>query len=121
MYQAVPVRIGSAEFLVETVTAPEEVDATTAPDDDGGLDGETTPIADAPHQQAETFDRVREMIEAISGELVAAWEKSRPAEATVEFGIAADVKAGKLTGLLVGGGAAASLKVTLKWTSTSGQ
>ncbi|HEU5127710.1 MAG TPA: CU044_2847 family protein [Glycomyces sp.] len=104
MRQAVPVTIGSAEFLIETTEA--------AADADGGIE----PIGDDLFDRPETFDRLRETVEAVSAELVAVWQKVRPAEATVEFGIGADVKTGKLTGILVSGGAAASLKVTLKWT-----
>jgi hypothetical protein len=106
MRQVVPVRIGETEFLVETVTAVDGADAA------GGL----TPISGA-LPPAESFDRVKDMVQAVTEELTAVWKKARPQEAVVEFGVAADVKAGKLTGLLVGGGAAASLKITLKWTS----
>lgn len=108
MRQVVPVRIGDTEFLVETVTTVDDPDLG-APGD-GGL----TPIGDG--AGAESFSRLRGMIEAVTGELSAAWEQTRPHEAVVEFGVAADVKAGRLTGLLVSGGAAATLKVTLKWT-----
>lgn len=109
MRQVVPVRIGETEFLVETIATVDDPDLD-APDD-GGL----TPIGD--DAGAESFARLRGMIEAVTGELSAAWAKTKPQEAVVEFGVAADVKAGKLTGLLVSGGAAATLKVTLKWTS----
>ncbi|MCH7230874.1 hypothetical protein L0U85_08425 [Glycomyces sp. L485] len=108
MREIVPVRVGEADFLVETVA-----EAAAA-------DGALTPVSgtlDFTPDEPESLDRIRDMITAISGELVTAWEKVQPQEATVEFGIAADVKAGKLTGLLVGGGAAATLKITLKWTS----
>ncbi|WP_100444820.1 CU044_2847 family protein [Glycomyces xiaoerkulensis] len=107
MRQAVPVTIGSAELLVETA------EPSQSSESGGGL----TPISAQQADMDQTFDRVREAIEAVSGELVSAWEKSRPTEATVEFGIDADLKSGKLTGMLVSGGAAASLKVTLKWAS----
>lgn len=110
MRQVVPVRIGEAEFLVETVATVDDADTA------GGVSGGLTPISGAV-PQAETFDRVKDMIQAVTDELTSVWEQSRPQEAVVEFGVAADVKAGKLTGLLVGGGAAASLKITLKWTS----
>ena len=39
----------------------------------------------------------------------------KPETATVEFGLDVEVEAGKLTGLLVSGSGAASLKVTLSW------
>lgn len=116
MRQRVPVKIGNAEFLIETVD--QIIDA----DSDGDSShstlapvGDTVGATDTP----ESFQQIRAMVEAITGELVAAWEKARPDEATVEFGVAADVKAGRLTGLLVSGGASASLKVTLKWTAPS--
>ncbi|MEU6861450.1 CU044_2847 family protein [Glycomyces sp. NPDC046736] len=108
MRQVVPVKIGDAEFLVETVDTVDDPDRASG---DGGL----TPIG--AESDADSFDRLRGMIEAVSGELTAVWERVRPDQAVVEFGVAADVKAGKLTGLLVSGGAAATLKVTLTWTS----
>ena len=109
MRQVVPVRIGETEFLLETIATVED------PDTAGGAGG-LTPISGA-LPQPESFDRVKDMIRAVTDELTSVWEQSRPQEAVVEFGIAADVKAGKLTALLVGGGAAATLKITLKWTS----
>ena len=62
-----------------------------------------------------SFSGVRSTVQAIAGELTAAWQSVRPDEAGVEFSLALKVKEGKLTGLLVSGGAEASLKVTLKW------
>jgi hypothetical protein len=62
-----------------------------------------------------SFSGVRSTIQAIAGELTSAWSVVRPHEASVEFSLALKAKEGKLTGLLVGGGAEASLKVTLKW------
>jgi hypothetical protein len=38
-----------------------------------------------------------------------------PHEAKVEFGVAIKAEAGKLTGLLVSGGAEANFKITLTW------
>ena len=108
MRQVVPVKVGEAEFFVETAGEAAKEDGPVTPIN-GELDFEPT--------EPESLDRIRDMITAITGELVTAWEKAQPQEATAEFGIAADVKAGKLTGLLVGGGASASLKITLKWTA----
>lgn len=88
MRQSVPVRIGSAEVLVET-----------AAKSGGGLKPVDGKLPGGPGN----FDGIRDTIKAVSGELVAAWENSGASEATVEFGIAAEVKAGRLTGLLVGG------------------
>lgn len=62
-----------------------------------------------------SFDGVRQTVEAISGELVSAWRAVRPDEASVEFALTLKAKEGKLTGLLVSGGAQGSLKVILKW------
>ncbi|MQM28049.1 CU044_2847 family protein [Glycomyces albidus] len=111
MRQVVPVKVGEAEFLVETI------DTVDDPDRAGVGDGGLTPIGEA---GPESFERIRGMIEAVSGELADVWAKVQPQEATVEFGVAADVKSGRLTGLLVSGGAAATLKVTLKWSSSPG-
>ncbi|MGH9076497.1 MAG: CU044_2847 family protein [Acidimicrobiales bacterium] len=52
-----------------------------------------------------SFEGVRDAISAIAGEVAAAWGKVRPSEATVEFGLNLTAKTGKLTGLLVEGGA----------------
>ncbi|TWJ07785.1 hypothetical protein LX16_4948 [Stackebrandtia albiflava] len=101
--EVVPVKIGDTEFLMETVASPSDT-----------YDG-LTPISGS--LEPESFDRVRDMVAAVAGELTTVWERVKPQEATVEFGVTADVKSGRLTGLLVGGGASASLKITLKWTS----
>ena len=61
------------------------------------------------------FDGVRETVQAISSELLKAWRVVRPEEASVEFALTLKAKEGKLTGLLVSGGAEGSLKVTLTW------
>jgi Trypsin-co-occurring domain 1 len=63
------------------------------------------------------FDDVRHTVEAISSQLVRAWEAVRPDQASVEFALSLKVREGRLTGLLVSGGAEASLKVTLTWTN----
>jgi len=65
--------------------------------------------------EAFSFDGVRRTVEAISAELVRAWRVVRPDEARVEFSLTLKAKEGKLTGLLVSGGAEGSLKVTLTW------
>jgi hypothetical protein len=66
-----------------------------------------------------SFDGVRQTLEGVAAELGAAWEKVRPAEATIEFGLTLTAKSGKLTGLIVEGGGEASLKVTLTWRQPS--
>ncbi|MBP8920983.1 MAG: hypothetical protein KBG85_14845 [Micropruina sp.] len=63
------------------------------------------------------FDGVRDTIQAIAGQVAEVWQKVKPSEATVEFGLQVTAKSGKLTGLLVEGGAEASLKVSLTWKS----
>jgi hypothetical protein len=69
--------------------------------------------------EALTFDGVRQTLEGVAAELGAAWQKVRPAEATVEFGLTLTARSGKLTGLIVEGGGEASLKVTLTWRQPS--
>jgi hypothetical protein len=95
MGQPVPVRVGDVEFFVEVAdgAGPRTV----------GLD------------EVLSFDGVRDTVEVIATQLAGAWEKVRPSEASIEFGLSLTAKSGKLTGLLVEGGGAASLKVTLAW------
>ena len=65
----------------------------------------------------DTFDfaGVSETLEGIAQAVRSGLEKATPSKTTVELGIELAVKSGKLTGLVVEGGAAASLKVTLEW------
>jgi len=66
-----------------------------------------------------TFDGVRDAVHAIAGQLAEVWQQVRPAEATVEFGLSATARSGKLTGLLLAdAGGSASLKITLTWRDT---
>jgi hypothetical protein len=98
MGQSVPVKVGDAEFYIQTV--------------DGGIG--LAPIADqdqAPH----TFEGIRSTVEAVTAELVEAWEQARPDEATVTFGIAASLKSGKLSALLLDAKGEATLQITLTW------
>jgi hypothetical protein len=62
------------------------------------------------------FDGVRNTVEAIAGQMAGVWDRVKPSEACVEFGLKVTGKSGKLTGLLVEGGGDASLKVKLTWT-----
>ncbi len=79
--------------------------------DDGEDSGpEVVALADAL-----SFDGVREAIEAIAGQLAQAWEKVKPSEAKVELGLQITAKSGKLSALIVDGGADASLKLVLTW------
>ena len=69
-----------------------------------------------------TFDGVRDTIEAIAGQVAGVWDRVRPSEATVTFGLKVTGRSGRLTGLLVEGGGEGSLTVTLTWKSQeSGQ
>jgi hypothetical protein len=89
------VRAGAAEFYVEVV-------------DGGGP-------APATLDEALSFDGVRATVEGIAAELSAAWERVKPSEASVAFGLKLTAKSGKLTGLIVEGGGEASLTVSLTW------
>lgn len=89
------VRAGGAEFFVEVA--------------DGG--GPAPVRSDG----VLSFDGVRATVEGIAAELARVWEKVRPSEACVEFGLRLAVKSGRLTGLVVEGGGEASLRVTLTW------
>jgi hypothetical protein len=93
--QQVPVRVGDVNFYAEVADAggPSPVDLT----------------------DALSFDGVRDTVEAIAGQIVGVWEKVRPSQAEVKFGLSLTAKTGKLTGLLVEGDGAASLTVTLTW------
>jgi hypothetical protein len=95
MGEDVLVRSGDAEFWVRVVDA-------------GGPS--TIGIGDA-----FTFDGVRQTVEEIGAQLSAAWERVKPTEAVVEFGLTLTVKSGKLTGLIADGEGEASLNITLTW------
>jgi hypothetical protein len=95
------VRANGVEFFVEVADA------------DGV--GDSSGVQTVGLDHAISFDGVRETLEAVASSLAQAWEKVRPSEATVEFGLELTAKQGKLTGLLVEGGGTASLKVTLAW------
>ncbi|HKS99967.1 MAG TPA: CU044_2847 family protein [Rugosimonospora sp.] len=66
-------------------------------------------------ETAFSFDGVRDTVQAIASHLAQVWEHVKPAEATVKFGLSLTARSGKLTGLVVDGDAAASLKITLTW------
>jgi hypothetical protein len=66
-----------------------------------------------------SFDGVRDTVAAIATQLTQVWERVKPAEASVEFGLALTAKPGRLTGLLVDGSGSASLKVKLTWRVTA--
>jgi hypothetical protein len=89
------VRAGDVEFFAELA-------------DGGGP--RTVGVADAL-----SFDGVRDTVEAIASQLAQVWDRVKPCEASVEFGLSLTAKAGKLTGLLVDADGSASLKVTLMW------
>jgi hypothetical protein len=86
---------GGAEFYVEL--------AETAGPQPVGVD------------QVLSFDGVRDTIEALADQLGQVWDRVKPSEASVEFGLSLTAKSGKLTGLLVDAGGEASLTVTVTW------
>jgi hypothetical protein len=90
------VSAGGAEFYVEVADA----DGPVTIRDDG------VPLS---------FDGVRATVEGIATELAGVWQRVKPAEASVEFGLKLTAKSGKLTGLVVEGGGEATLTVTLTW------
>lgn len=92
------VRAGDVEFFVELVDGGGALPASVA--------------------NALSFDGVRDTVEAVAAELALVWDRVKPAEASVEFGLSVTTRAGKLTGLLVDADGAASLKVTLTWRAT---
>lgn len=64
-----------------------------------------------------SFDGVADTIRAIGTSLTDAWEAVKPDEATVEFGLDLTAKSGRLSGLVVEGDGAASLRVRLTCTA----
>lgn len=100
MSEDVLVRSGEAEFWVRVVDA-----------------GGPSPIGLG---EALSFEGVRNTVEEIGSQLSAAWDRVKPREAVVEFGLTLTAKSGKLTGLLVDGEGEASLKVTLTWSGGPG-
>lgn len=99
MAESVPVRAGDVEFFVEV---PEVQGVQTV-----GLD------------DVLSFDGVRDTIQVIGEQLTAAWEKVKPSEASVEFGLKLTAKSGRLTGLIVDGSGEASLTIKLTWKNES--
>jgi hypothetical protein len=61
------------------------------------------------------LDGVSKTLEGIANAVRSGLVKVKASKTTVELGIDLAVKSGKLTALVVEGGAAASLKVTLEW------
>ncbi|MGH3990965.1 MAG: CU044_2847 family protein [Pseudonocardiaceae bacterium] len=95
MAERVLVTAGGAEFYVEVSDAG----GPTTIRDEGPL----------------SFDGVRATVQGIATELAEVWQKVKPSEASVAFGLKLTAKSGKLTGLVVEGGGEASLTVTLTW------
>ncbi|MER7274980.1 CU044_2847 family protein [Dactylosporangium sp. NPDC000244] len=84
----------------------------------------TVPEEDGPSNvsAAEVLHRLdladfRAVIQGVARTTRAALAGLRPHEVSVEFGIGLAVKTGKLTSVLVEGGANASIKVTVGWKS----
>ena len=100
MATVVPVTVDGVEFLVEVRESRGGAE-TVGLEDKFNLDG------------------VRQTIEAMAAQLEKAWTKVQPSEATVEFGLDLTVKSGKLVGMIVEGGAAASMKITMTWKATT--
>ncbi|NLG22238.1 MAG: hypothetical protein GX555_12510 [Actinomycetales bacterium] len=90
------VSAGGAQFYVEVVDAG---GPATIRDDGAAL----------------SFDGVRATIEGIATELAQTWDRVKPSEASVAFGLKVTAKTGKLSGLIVEGGGEATLTVTLTW------
>lgn len=67
------------------------------------------------------FEAVSGTLEGIAQAVRSGLEKATPSKTTVELGIDLAVKSGKLTGLVVEGNAAASLKVTLEWSGEAAE
>jgi Trypsin-co-occurring domain 1 len=65
--------------------------------------------------KALSFEGVRKTVEEIGVQLSAAWDRVKPHEAVVEFGLTLTAKSGMLTGLLVDGEGETSFKITLTW------
>lgn len=87
---------GGAEFYVEVSDTEEEPRAII---DAGPL----------------SFDGARETVEGIATEFAEVWQRVRPSEASVAFGLTLTARSGRLTGLLVQGGGEATLTVRLTW------
>ncbi|MBK6888253.1 MAG: hypothetical protein IPH03_18620 [Tetrasphaera sp.] len=62
-----------------------------------------------------SFEPAKKAIAAVVSELGDAIRQAKPQEASVEIGFSFSAKTGKLTALIVEGGAEANLKVTLTW------
>lgn len=97
------VSAGGAQFYMEVVDSGGG--PTTIRDDGGPL----------------LFDGVRATVEGIAAELAEVWDRVKPSEASVAFGLKVTAKAGKLTGLIVEGGGEATMTVTLTWKQAGGQ
>ncbi|MGH3844849.1 MAG: CU044_2847 family protein [Pseudonocardiaceae bacterium] len=95
MSEDILVRSGEAEFWVRV-------------DEAGG----PSPIGLG---DALSFEGVRKTVEEIGSQLSAAWERVKPGEAVVEFGLTLTAKSGKLTGLIIDGEGECSFKITLTW------
>jgi hypothetical protein len=66
-------------------------------------------------QDALDFESVSGTLEGIAQAVRSGLVKAVPSKTTVELGLGLAVKSGKLTALVMEGGASASLKVTLEW------
>ena len=62
-----------------------------------------------------TIEGLSESIEGLSQSILEGLKRIQPKKATVEFGLAVGLEAGKLTALLVKGTGTATINVTLEW------
>jgi|SRR5215211_1116166 len=80
------------------------------------VDGVDLGPRDVGFKEQLSLEGITETLQAVGAAVLLALDHVRPEQASVEFGLDLAVKSGRLTGLLVEGDAAATLRVTLKWT-----
>ncbi|WP_225804443.1 CU044_2847 family protein [Streptomyces sp. NK15101] len=103
------VEVGDATLFVEARRLGPEPDPEGP---DPGLEGLGGRLPD--------LSGVTEALSAFAGRIGESLHQAAPDRATVEFGCQLGLDAGRLTALVVQGGANASLRVTLEWTKAPG-
>ena len=68
-----------------------------------------------------SFKEVTDAIEGIAESVVAALQKVKPKQASVEFGLEVALESGQLAALLVKGSGTSNLKITLEWGESSSE
>jgi hypothetical protein len=63
-----------------------------------------------------SLTEVTQTLHGVGAAVLDTLDHLQPGQASVEFGLDLAVRSGRLTGLLVEGGATATLRVTLQWT-----